>query len=88
MLRPCWLPSKEWPKTAKMSCKTQGILSHVGTAKMCSSHGGPVFSRSPLLKATDAIYIYIYCIFFFRDIPPLCVGATPVPKGFHHMSNF
>ena len=41
---------------------------------------GPVFSRSPLLKATDAIY--------FRDIRPLCVGATPVPKGFYHMSNF
>ena len=28
------------------------------------------------------IYIYIY------HIRPLCVGATPVPKGFDHMSNF
>ena len=25
---------------------------------------------------------------YFRDIRPLCVGATPVPKGFYHMSNF
>ena len=41
---------------------------------------GTVFSKSPLLKATDDIY--------FRDIRPLCVGATPVPKGFYHMSNF
>ena len=24
----------------------------------------------------------------FRNIRPSCVGATPVPKGFHHMSNF
>ena len=36
------------------------------------------FSRSPLLKAT----------IYFCDIRPLCVGATPVPKGFYHMSNF
>ena len=27
-------------------------------------------------------------ILCFGDIRPLCVGATPVPKGFHHMSNF
>ena len=43
---------------------------------------GPVFSRPPLLKATDDIFSR------HTAIRPLCVGETPVPKGFYHMSNF
>ena len=41
---------------------------------------GTVFSRSQLLKATDAI--------FSRHTAFVCVGATPVPKGFYHTSHF
>ena len=38
----------------------------------------PVFSKITVAESNGC------CVF----IRPSCVGATPVPKGFHHMSNF
>ena len=59
---------------------------------------GPAFSS--LRKLVSHLFIVQVSTFFqdhrcwkqqmicFGDIRPLCVGATPVPKGFHHLSNF